>query len=359
MFPDALRLDLLDPEVSRTYGARPERLRDLLEAHPDRKNVVIDEVQKVPELLSVVHDWIERKLDHRFILTGSSARRLRRDGTNWLGGRALVRSMHPFMASELGERFDLTEAMAQGLVPLVMASKDPSDALQAYVALYMREEVQMEAAVRDIGAFSRFLEAISFSHGAVLNIANIARECGVGRKAAEGYVDLLDDMLLSSKLHVFSRRAKRELSVQPKFYLFDAGVFRALRPKGPLDRAEEIEGQALEGLVEQHLRAWTAYRGDGHQLFFWRTRSQVEVDFVVYGPAGLWAIEVKNTGRVRPEDFRSLKTFVADYPSAVPVLLYRGRDRLVQSGIHCVPCEAFLRDLHPTSLPLGALRARV
>ena len=154
---------------------------------------------------------------------------------------------------------------------------------------------------------------------------------------------------------MFSKRAKRAVSVHPKFYSFDCGVFRSLRPRGPLDRIEEIEGLALEGLVGQHLRAWIAYGGDRARLYFWRTRSGVEVDFVVYGPDRFFAVEVKNASRAMDSDLRGLRAFREDYPEATPVLLYRGADRLERHGVLCLPCEAFLRHLRPGA-DLGDLR---
>jgi len=264
-----------------------------------------------------------------------------------LAGRALLHSLHPFMAAELGEKFEIEKAINHGLLPLVLASESPAEVLRSYAALYLREEVQMEGLVRNIGSFSRFLEAISFSHGSVLNISNVARECEVERKVVEGYVGILEDILLGWRLPVFSKRAKRALSTHPKFYLFDAGVFRSLRPQGPLDRPQEIEGQALEGLVAQHLRAWAAYSKVKRELFFWRTRSGLEVDFVVYGPDGLWALEIKNARKLHPSDLRSLRSFKDEYPKSKVFLIYRGRDRLVRNGILCAPCEEFLKRLRP------------
>ena len=209
----------------------------------------------------------------------------------------------------------------------MLASPRPPDSLAAYASLYLEQEVQLEGWARDVGRFTRFLEAISFSHGAVLSVANVARECEVERKTVAGYLEVLEDLLLCFRVPVFTRRARRRTTVHPKFYFFDAGVFRALRPAGPLDRPEEIEGAALEGLVAQHLRAWVAYSDREAELFFWRTRAGTEVDFVVYGEAGFWAIEVKNSARIRPQDLRALEAFAADYPECEPLLLYRGEER--------------------------------
>jgi uncharacterized protein len=346
-FPEALFVDLLEPDLARELTARPERLRDLIAGAPRAVPVVLDEVQRVPELLNLVHAILESKERRRFILTGSSARKLRRGGVDLLAGRAVVRTLHPFMAAEIGG-FDLDTALRRGLLPLVVAADQPEDVLRAYASLYLDEEVRLEGLARNVGAFARFLEAVSFSHASVLNVANVARECQAERKTVAGYVEILEDLLLSFRLPVFTRRAKREVVAHPKFYLFDAGVFRSLRPRGPLDRPEEIDGAALEGLVAQHLRAWIAYRGSDAELFFWRTRSGVEVDFVVYGAAGFWAIEVKNTARVRPEDVRGLEAFASDYPQAEVALLYRGTRRERRGPIWILPVDNFLRDLRPS-----------
>jgi hypothetical protein len=211
------------------------------------------------------------------------------------------------MAGELGAAFSLPEALHLGLVPGVRAAPDPDAALAAYVSLYLREEVQAERLVRNVGDFARFLEAISFSHGAQLNVANVARECEVGRKTVEGYVSVLEDLLIAERLPPFTKRARRALATHPKLYYFDAGVYRSIRPSGPLDRPEEIEGAALEGLVWQHLRAWRGWgRPAWRELAFWRTRRGSEVDFVLESERELAAIEVKNAARVREADLRSL-----------------------------------------------------
>ena len=173
-------------------------------------------------------------------------------------------------------------------------------------------------------------------------------ECEVERKTVGAYVEVLEDLLLSFRVPVFTRRAKRETIRHPKFFFFDSGVFRSLRPKGPLDRPEEIDGAALEGLVAQHLRAWLAYTQADAKLFFWRTRSGVEVDFVVYGSAGFWAVEVKNASRIRPADLRGLEAFGADYPQADLVLLYRGTRRERRGRVWILPAGEFLRSLAPS-----------
>jgi predicted AAA+ superfamily ATPase len=353
VLPDALVIDLLQPDVMRDLSARPERLLNIVRGNPEPQTVVIDEVQRVPELLNVVHSIIESPDRRRFVLTGSSARKLRRGGVDLLGGRAVVRTMHPFMAAELASSFKLERALRHGMLPLVVEADRPDDVLRAYASLYLEEEVRVEGWTRNVGAFARFLEAISYSHAAVLNVANVARECQVERKTVAGYIEVLEDLLLAFRVPVFTRRAKREAAAHPKFFLFDAGVFRSIRPKGPLDRPEEIEGPALEGLVAQHLRSWLAYRGDESQLSYWRTRSGVEVDFVVYGPSGFYGIEVKNGRHANDRDLRALRAFAADYPDVVPVLLYRGDVRERRGDIWIIPVDEFLRGLHPVSSVLS------
>jgi predicted AAA+ superfamily ATPase len=343
--PDALWINLLRPDVYRQMEARPESLREMVlgGTTPD---VVVDEVQRVPALLSVVHDLIESGPARRYVLTGSSARKLRRGGVDLLAGRAVLRSLHPFMASEW-PAFRLSSALELGLLPLVVDAPDPGDVLSSYVALYLEQEVKAEGVVRNVGQFARFLEAISFSHAAVLNVSNVARETGANRGTVSGFIEVLEDLLIAFRVDVFTRRARRQTAVHPKFFLFDAGVFRSLRPAGPLDRRQEIEGAALEGLVAQHLRAWIAYGGRDLGLYTWRTRSGVEVDFVVYGPEGFWAIEVQNARVVRPEDLRGLAAFREDYPECQAILLYRGENRLKKQDVLCMPVEEFLGKLTP------------
>jgi uncharacterized protein len=343
---DALQINLLDPATCRTFLAKPEHLKSIVEGSP-KKTVVIDEVQHAPQLLSVVHQLLEEQKELRFVLTGSCSRKLKRTGMDMLAGRAAVSMAHPFMAAEMGSPFDIELALRFGMLPLVRESAAPNETLGAYVMLYVREELMAEALLRDAGGFTRFLEAISFSHGSLLNVSEVARECEVSRKTVESYVGVLDDMLLGCRLPVFSRRAKRQLIKQTKFYFADCGVFASLRPKGPLDRPQEIHGAALEGLVFQHLRAWLDYSGGADRLYFWRTKSGVEVDFILYGPGHFCAIEVKNSAKVQRKDLSALQAFRSDYPECRAMLLHRGTDTLVVDGIPCVPCQQFLERLIP------------
>ncbi|GJM06732.1 MAG: ATPase [marine bacterium B5-7] len=353
LYPDALLINLLLPDTRRPYLAKPDRLLDVVRAQPEGKTIVIDEVQKIPELLSLVHVLIEEKQQWQFVLTGSSARKLKREGVNLLGGRALDKHLHPFMASELGEGFDLQQALNSGLLPLAVASDTVQETLSAYVTLYLEEEVKAEGFIRDIEPFSHFLEVLSFSHGSLLNLSHVARECRLKRATVDNWLSIAEDLLIAFRLPVFSRRAKRILTTQLKFYYFDSGVYQILRPRSVIDSRSEVGGAALEGLVAQHLRAWIDYSHAKHKLYYWRTKSGVEVDFIVYGEKGLWAIEVKYSGYVDSKDLRGLKNFKEDYPESTPIMLYQGDERILRDGILCMPCDEFLKQLVPNqSLPV-------
>lgn len=355
-YGNAYFFDLLDDETFRKCLAYPEYIKSVVDAHPEIQQFIIDEVQKIPKILDSVHQLIEQAQEQnksqQFILTGSSARKLKRESVNLLGGRALLTHFHPYIAAELGQRFNLESALEYGLIPLIVEAKNPRKKLQAYISLYLKEEVQNEGLVRNLGAFSRFMEKISFSHGSILNQTNIARECQVSNKLVENYISILEDLLLAYKLPVFTKRAKREPISHPKFYLFDAGVFNILRPKGPLDRTEEINGAALEGLVLQHLRAWRDYAEEQAEIYFWRTRGGSEVDFILYGSQRFVAIEVKNTAIIHRKDLNGLKAFHEDYPESSLLLLYRGKEKLVIDNITCWPVEEFLVNLFPDKWPL-------
>ena len=348
-FPDAVLIDLLQPDVRRNYLARPERLRELVHQQPDGQTFVIDEVQKSPELLTVVHSLIEEHRGWRFVLTGSSARKLRRGGVDLMAGRALWREMHPYMAAELAADFDIQTALTYGMIPIVVEAASPADVLRTYAGLYLEHEVQAESLVRNLADFARFMEVVSFSHGQVVSISNIARECQAERNTVAGYMDVLEDLLLAFRIPVFAKRARRATVVHPKFYYFDAGVYRSLRPTGPLDRGGDVDGPVLEGLVAQHLRAWAAHGERDTELFYWRTRGGAEVDFVLYGENTFVAIEVKNASSFHRNDLKGLRTFRGDYPEVQPLFLYRGKDALLTDGIPCLPCDAFLANMHPGS----------
>jgi predicted AAA+ superfamily ATPase len=351
-FKDAFLISLLDERTYLTYLSNPGHLKELVVGNRDTYKIyVIDEVQKIPSILDSIHELIENYKDLQFILTGSSARKLKREGVNLLAGRAIQTKMFPFMAAELQHNFNLNQALENGLVPLIVNSNNPTEKIATYLSLYLKEEVQSEGLVRNVGDFARFLEVISFSHGSILNYSNVARECGVSRKIVENYVSILEDLLIANLLPVFTKRAKRQLVSHAKFYYFDTGIFFHLRPKGILDKVSEVSGVALEGLVFQHLNAWCNYSIIKHELFFWRTKSGSEVDFIIYGPEYFVAIEVKNSTNVNTKDLYALKQFKEDYPECKTMLLYRGENRIVKDNILCIPVQQFLLALVPDKFP--------
>lgn len=328
----SLYFDLLDAPTFQTLNAHPEKLRTFIPL--DFKDwIVIDEVQKIPALLDEVHKLIEEN-HYRFILTGSSARKLKRSGANLLAGRALKYTLHPLIIQELKGAFDLETALTLGLLPAVYTYDNPKKYIESYIEVYLREEVMQEGLTRNIGAFSRFLETASYSQGCIINSSAVAREVGVERQVIQNYFSILEDLLLAHRLPAFTKRAKRRLISSEKFYFFDAGIYNILRPKGILDTQSEVAGGGLETLFYQSALALIAYQQSATKIFFWRTVNNVEVDFVLYGEKSLIAIEIKHTKHFDSKLLIGLKHFKEDYPMAKCYLLYLGEQSLyLENGI--------------------------
>lgn len=344
-FPKALWLNLLEDSLFQRLLRSPDLLAEMVRAKPKEMWVVIDEVQKIPELLNIVHLLIEER-KQKFILTGSSARKLKGHGVNLLAGRALEKKFHPLTAEELGETFDLRRALQYGQLPAVFTSESPRELLDTYVGMYLKEEVQQEALVRRLDQFARFMEIAAFSQGQVLSVLSVASDVGVSRNTAESYFQILEDLLLAVRIPVFQKKSKRKISTHPKFYFFDVGIYRALRKTGPLDPIEEIEGVAIESLVFQELRACIDNHAIDAKLYFYRTQSKSEVDFIIYGPDSFTAIEVKRSSRIQSKDLNSLREFISDYPKATALLFYLGNEeRMTDDGIQLKPLRKALLDL--------------
>lgn len=341
-FPSAVYIDLLEAELFNRLLANPQNLKNFIPANFDDW-IIIDEVQKIPELLNEVHRLIESK-GYKFVLTGSSARKLRKQGQNLLAGRALTFHMHPLTSKELGENFKLERSLQFGNLPCAYTEPEPKKYLESYVKTYLQEEVQFEGLTRNLGAFSRFLEAASFSQGGVLNISSVARDCAIERKVVENYFCILEDLLIARRLPVFTKRAKRRTAIHSKFYFFDVGVYRTLRPMGPLDAPEEAEGPSLETLILEELIALNDYLDLGYKFYYWRTSGGVEVDFVLYGNNGLLAIEIKRGSRINESMLKGLKLFKRDYPEARCVFIYGGERRQWFGDIEVIPVIDFLKD---------------
>jgi uncharacterized protein len=320
--PNSLYIDLLDFSFYKSLSSQPNRLEKLI---PKNYHdwVIIDEVQRSPLLLNEVHRLIEHK-KFKFLLTGSSARSLHRKGVNLLAGRALRYNLYPLTIQELKDDFDLAQTLNYGLLPSIYTSENPQKYLETYVQTYLREEVLQEGIIRNIQAFINFLETASFSQGSILNYSEIARETGNNRQTVMNYFSILDDLLLTTHLLPFTKHAKRRMISHPKFYYFDCGIYRILRPKGILDKPEEIEGAALETIFLHSLRAINDYYELGYNIYYWRTADGTEVDFVLYGEKGFHAFEIKRTNTITPKILRGLKSFKKDYPQATLHLVFGG-----------------------------------
>jgi predicted AAA+ superfamily ATPase len=343
-YPQSQRFDLLHTETARLLLASPSRLEGMLGDESKHYPIIIDEIQKVPSLLDEVHRLIQEKNLH-FILTGSSARKLRRGGANLLAGRALQRYFYPLTCWELGSSFNLQKALEYGMLPNVWTEDHPKDFLSAYIFTYLKEEVFAEGLTRNLENFARFLEYSSFSQAQPLTMTTLASDVGVNAKLIASYLEILEDLLLAKQIPVFTKRAKRRMATHPKFFLFDTGVYRALRPKGPLDSLPELDGSALETLFFQHYNALGEFLQWDQKLFYWRTSQKVEVDFVSYGEEGLFAFEIKRSSTLRQEELSGLKLFKEDYPMAKCFFLYGGNDDRIVDGIQVVNFEKALWQL--------------
>src|SRR3990167_1750692 len=342
-FSNALYIDLLKNEDYILLQANPSRLENMVLEHPSQWTI-IDEVQKIPALLDEVHRLIE-KYNACFVLTGSSSRKLKYGAANLLAGRAILYHMHPLIASEIGESFNIEKALISGLLPKSYLHSDSKDFLMSYIGTYLREEILQEGLVRNIGNFSRFMEVASFSQGNQLNLSAIAQECAISRKIVTGYFEILEDLLIAVQIPCFTKRAQRKLTQHPKFYYFDTGVYQQIRPKGPLDTPEEIGGAAFETLFLQHLRAVIDYERLDLKIYFWRTTTGIEIDFIVYGENGLFAFELKSKRQIRNKDLSALKLFKKDYPIARCFLIYAGDHAEQRGDIQVLPIRDALFQL--------------
>lgn len=342
--PNGLYIDLLNQEIFFNLLKNPHQIEEMI-PKDFQEWIIIDEVQKIPDLLNEVHRLIE-SCNYKFILTGSSTRTLKRKGVNLLAGRALYYKMYPLTAIELGEQFNLEQSLKFGQLPIVHTQKvSPKDYLKTYIYVYLQEEVMQEGLTRNAGAFAKFLQIASFSQGSVLNITAISREVGIERKTVEDYFQITEDLLLSTRLSVFTKRAKRKTVAHQKFYYFDVGVYRALRPMGPFDQPEVAEGPLLESLVLQELQAINHYYEFDYDIYFWRTIDKLEVDFILYGPKGLIGIEVKRSKKINPSDLKPLKAFQEEYPSAKLYIFYGGSHNLYFDNIQAIPITQALQTL--------------
>ena len=339
-FPAAYVVDLLDERRYHDFAASPGLLADELRAVPIRTPVVIDEVQRVPALLNEVHRAIE-DTRRRFVLLGSSARRLKTASTNLLAGRAALVTMFPLQPHELGRDFALDRVLTHGSIPVVWQSPEPRQSLEAYVQLYVREEIRAEALVRNLPAFLRFLPVAALFHGQVINISGLARDAATSRTTIEGYVGILEDTLLATRLPAFESRLRARERRHPKLYWVDPGLVRAAkRQLGPLSAEER--GPLFEGLVLTMLRAHNLNGALYDDIAYWSPAQAgaTEVDFVLRRGREYLALEVKHQSRTGPELLTGLRA-IAQLPKlARRIAVYRGRQTLLtEDGIDVWPFE--------------------
>jgi predicted AAA+ superfamily ATPase len=344
-FPDSLIYDLLQTDLFLEFVKRPFLLREQLlaaSAKQLKEPVIIDEVQKVPQLLDEIHWLIENK-GLRFILCGSSARKLKRGKANLLGGRAWRYEMHPLVSAEVPD-VDLLRALNRGMIPMHYMQEEYLKSLHAYVRDYLKEEVFDEGLTRNIPAFSRFFDAMGYSHGELTNYANIARDCGIDAKTVKEYYQILVDTLLGIMIEPYKKRQDRNVIIRAgKFYLFDVGVAGAITRRRILEEKGEQFGRALEHFVLMEVLAHRVYREMDYGVNFWRTKSGLEVDFIL--GRGEVAIEVKGTSRVDNADLRSLKAFIQEYRPARAFVVCNERAPRMHEDIRILPWRDFLKML--------------
>jgi predicted AAA+ superfamily ATPase len=348
-YPDAFRVDLLDEAIFQELAANPHLFSQQIASIPNTTWIIIDEVQRLPSLLNEVHKAIESKR-YRFVLCGSSARKLRRSGVNLLGGRASESFVFPLMPEEYGTDFQLERSLRIGDIPLVVNDPQPTEALKAYVRLYLKEEIQAEAIVRNFGGFTRFLQIAAIMNSQVLNVSSLARDAGVKRSTIDGYLSVLEDTLMGFRLPAYEAKIRVKERSHPKLYLFDCGVVRMLKGQhGPVDVDEK--GFLLETWVANYLRAMRAYHDFFDDFYYWAaTNSKSEVDFLVRSGSSLVAIEVKSTTQLRPEFFAGLNAIVDLKGLKRRILIYMGDKILKKDGIECLPLTEFLKQFESGQL---------
>ena len=342
-----LSFSLLDQGLLTEVLADPTRIRQEIAARDLRDTVIcIDEIQKCPALMDEVHLMIEER-GIRFLLTGSSARSLKRKGVNMLGGRGSNRAMHPFSWCELGERFSLDRAINHGLLPPHYLSDDPEEGLASYVDRYLTEEIAAEGLARNLPRFARFLQTAATTNAQMLNYSNVGRDAQVARQTVVQWYEVLRDTLLAFELPAWSRTVKRKAIETAKFYFFDTGVVRALRRLPPVSEASADFGEFFEHFVFLELRAWTDYRKPRTPLAYWRSRSGYEVDFILDDRV---AIEVKATRRVQRKHQRNLRALAEERLVERSIIVCREERPRIEDGIEIWPLEFFLAALWDNAL---------
>jgi len=345
---DHLEIDLLKGDVLLKYKTNPDVLRaeaEFLARNRDKVFMFIDEIQKCPELLNEVHYLIEKfKGKVSFILTGSSARKLKRASVNMLAGRVWQFFLFPFTHVELGEKFSLDDVLLRGTLPPITdeSVEDTFRTLRSYVGTYLKEEILDEAIVRNIGAFSRFLDIAADQSGKIVSFSTISREAGVSSKTVKGYYQILEDTLIATKLEPYLKSARKRLTMHPKYFLFDIGIINAINGRTSVS---SVRGTSAYGILFEHFVILESlrlihYAEKPFRLFHWRTSHGAEVDLVVEAVDDLWAIEIKSSHRVKLADLRGLKSFMGDHPDAKPICVSTCDTPYMAGEIPVIPWRA-------------------
>ena len=320
-FSKAVYFDLLNSELRNRFRQHPEEFREGLLRYPPETIVIVDEIQKVPDLLDEVH-WLMVNKGFYFVLSGSSARKLKKSGANTLGGRAIPETLFPLVSAEIPD-FDLNRAVQNGMIPRHYMVANARNRLKSYIELYLKEEILEEAAVQNIDHFVRFLEVAAISDGEMLNYENVASDCGVSANTVKAYYKILCDTLLGFEVPAYRKVIKRKLSKASRFYFFDVGIANYLTGRHHLAPKTPEFGHAFEHLVLQEIVAYLGYKNSEEKLTYWHTYDDIEVDAVI-GDARL-AIEIKSTDEVQTNHKKGLVEFAKEHPNARRILVSRDR----------------------------------
>ena len=341
IYPNVPYFDLLLSDVYNRFLSNPGLLRETVEADRSSSVIIIDEIQRIPSLLNEVQ-WLIVNRNRQFILSGSSPRKIVRSGGNLLGGRALRYELYPLICREIPD-FDLLRALNNGLLPRMYQAERPTKMHSAYIGSYLRDEIMAEARIRNISSFSRFLEAAAFSNGEIINYANIASDCGVSGPTVKEYFQILEDTMIGRFLPSYQKKPKRRVILAPKFWLFDLGIANFLLKRGNIKPGSESFGKAFEHFMYHEICSHSRYSDMNYPLSYWRTASQLEVDFIL-GENEV-AVEVKATETVNEKHLKGLKSFAEEYNTKKLILVSNDNLPRKSGNISILPWRMFLEQL--------------
>lgn len=341
LYPDAVWFDLLLADTYERLQRNPTLIREIVLADKKIKRVVIDEIQRIPELLNEIQ-WLMTNHKTQFIMSGSSARKIVRSNANLLGGRALRYELLPLISQEIPD-FNVMKALNNGLLPRHYLTENPKKMLSAYVGNYLRDEIVNEAKIRNVHVFSQFLEAAAFSNGEMVNYSNIAADCGVSAPTIKEYFQILQDTLIGRFVPAYQKKPKRRVITAPKFYFFDIGIVNHLLKRGKIEAGSEIFGHAFEHYIYHEIYAHSHYSGLDYPISYWRTASQIEIDFVLGNNEV--AIEIKSAAKINERHLKGLISFSEEYKVKHSILVCNEPLPRKHKNILILPWKIFLEKL--------------